>query len=204
MGGFMKDAVKLFVITLISGLCLGAVYGMTKTTIEQQQIAAQLETYKVVYAEAANFQNNDALTEQVDDFGNVLAESGLDLGNAGIESVLEAVDGSGNVIGHMLNVYSKDGYGGMIELSVGITSEGEITGIGFLTLEETAGLGMKAKEPAFKDQFAGKNAEQLVLTKSGASADNEIDAISGATITSTAVTNAVNAALYFAHNCISQ
>lgn len=204
MGGFMKDAVKLFVITLISGLCLGAVYGMTKTIIEQQQIAAQIETYKVVYPDASDFRNNDELTKTVADFGNVLAESGPDIGNAGIKSVLEAVDGSGNVIGHMFNVYSKDGYGGEIALSVGVTNEGEITGIGFLTLEETAGLGMKAKEPDFKDQFAGKTADQLVLTKSGASADNEIDAISGATITSTAVTNAVNGALYFAHNCISQ
>lgn len=144
------------------------------------------------------------MTKATADFESVLAESGLDIGNAGIDSVLKAVDESGNVIGHMFNVYSKDGYGGLIELSVGVTNEGEITGIGFLTLEETAGLGMKAKEPDFKDQFTGKTADQLVLTKSGASADNEIDAISGATITSTAVTNAVNGALYFAHNCISQ
>lgn len=203
-GGFMKDAMILFVITLISGLCLGGVYGMTKEPIEQQQIAAEIETYKEVYQVAADFQMNDELTKEMDNFDGALAEAGLNLGNVGVEKVLEAVDESGNVIGHLMNAYSKDGYGGEIHLSIGITNEGEVTGIGFLELNETAGLGMKADEPAFKGQFAGKTADQLVLTKSGASSDNEIDAMSGATVTSSAVTNAVNAALYFEHNCISQ
>ena len=50
----------------------------------------------------------------------------------------------------------------------------------------------------------GKNADSLTVTKTGASADNEIDAISGATVTSNAVTNAVNAALFYLHNCMNQ
>ena len=82
-------------------------------------------------------------------------------------------------------------------ISIGITAEGEITGIGYLALNETPGLGMKASESEFKDQFAGKNAAQLTLVKGGgASGDDQINAISGATVTSSAVTNAVNAALF--------
>ena len=56
---------------------------------------------------------------------------------------------------------------------------------------------MRAKEDEFKNQFSGKKVEHFTYTKSGSSADNEIDAISGATITTNAVTNGVNAGLYY-------
>ena len=65
-----------------------------------------------------------------------------------------------------------------------------------LSISETAGLGMRAEE-VLKPQFAGKNVAKFAYSKSGASADNEIDAISGATITTNAVTNGVNAGLYY-------
>ena len=73
-----------------------------------------------------------------------------------------------------------------------------------MEINDTPGLGLKAKEPEFKSQFAGKKAEALSVTKSGSGSDNEIAAISGATITSSATTNAVNAALYYLHNCIGK
>ena len=64
---------------------------------------------------------------------------------------------------------------------------------------------MKAQEPEFRGQFAGKpTAETFVVTKTGATADNQVQAISGATITSNAVTGALNAAAYFVNNCIGQ
>ena len=59
---------------------------------------------------------------------------------------------------------------------------------------------MKAEEPEFKDQFSEKAVTAFKVVKGGASAENEIDAISGATITTNAVTNAVNAALDFYAN----
>lgn len=83
-------------------------------------------------------------------------------------------------------------------------ADGTVSGIEFLTITETAGLGMNAQKPEWKAQYAGKNVEEFSVTKSGASADNEINAISGATITSNAVTGAVNAAVYFARNCMTQ
>ena len=116
----------------------------------------------------------------------------------------EALDASGNQIGYLITSTSAESYGGNVQIAVGITNEGELTGIGFLSISDTPGLGMRAKEPDFKDQFIGKKAENLEVTKTGASADNQIEAISGATITSKAVTNATDAAIYFVANCLAQ
>lgn len=201
-GGFMKDAMILFVITLISGLCLGGVYEVTKEPIQRANMAASLATYKEVYKDAADFKFNQAIQDAADSSLETLA--GLGLGGVEVNVASEAVDASGNVIGHIFSATSKDGYGGNIKISVGMTNEGVITGLGFLEIAETPGLGMNATNPEFKDQFQGKSSDSLVVKKGGASADNEIDAISGATITSDAVTNAVNAILYFAQNCIAQ
>ena len=79
-------------------------------------------------------------------------------------------------------------------LALGLTKEGQITGISFTELTETAGLGMKAAEPAFRDQFAGKSGA-LTLVKGAASGEQEISAITGASVTSNAVISAVNAGM---------
>lgn len=201
-GGFIKDAIILFVITLIAGLCLGVVYEVTKKPIELAQIAAQKAAYQEVFPEAADFQTEDAFTEAAKASAEQLADKGF--GNVLVDSALKAVDGSGQTLGYVVNTTSKDGYGGNISISVGIQTDGTVLGIAFLSLNETAGLGMNAQNPEFKDQFQGKNAESLTVTKSGSAGDAEIDALSGATITSNAVTNAVNAALYYVHNCVTQ
>lgn len=201
--GFMKDAMVLFAITLVAGLALGFVNDITKEPIAKAQMAAKVEAYKTVYADAADFKAQDALTTEAASSAETLADKGW--GNVFVADAVEALDASGAVIGHVVNSTSKDGYGGNIEISVGVSSEGTVTGIAFLSISETPGLGMRAtEEGGFKEQFAGKTAESFELTKSGASADNQIDAMSGATITSSAVTNAVNAAVYFANNCTAQ
>ncbi|MEG1780323.1 MAG: FMN-binding protein, partial [Clostridium sp.] len=90
-----------------------------------------------------------------------------------------------------------------IQVSVGLKEDGTVTAIGFLSINDTPGLGLKAKEPAFKEQYNGKNAESLAVVKGGGAGDAEINAISGATISSKATTNSVNAALYFLHNYLN-
>ena len=73
-----------------------------------------------------------------------------------------------------------------------------IEGISFLSLSETAGMGMRAKDEAFLSQFDGKKTnegELISYVKNGGAKENEIDAISGCTITTSAVTDDVNAAL---------
>ena len=115
------------------------------------------------------------------------------------------MDASGAVIGYVVTTTSKEGYNGEVTVSVGITSDGEIKGIEFLNYKnESPGLGQNAAKPEWKGQFADKKVEKFSVTKSGAASDDEINAISGATITSNAVTNAVNTALYFVNDCVAQ
>ena len=194
----MKDALILFAITLVSGICLGFVYDVTKGPIEQATIAANNKTYREVLSAAESFETAEGSEETIqataEEFGT------LGYGSVAIESVLEGKDASGNVVGYVINSLSKNSYGGAVKLSIGFDMDGTITGVGIREISDTPGLGLKAKEPAYRDQFLGKNADVLTVTKSGAAADNEINAISGATITSDATTNAVNAALYYLHN----
>lgn len=201
--GFMKDALILFAITLVSGLCLGAVYGVTKDPIEKATIAKNNATYQEVLSSATEFVKVEGSDEKIAAMDASGELSGLGFGGVAIESVLEGKDASGAVVGHVINSLSNDSYGGAVKISVGFDADGTITGLGIREISDTPGLGLKAKEPGYRDQFVGKNAESLEVTKTGASADNQIDAISGATITSNATTNAVNAALYYLHNCLN-
>lgn len=199
--GFMKDALVLFAITLVSGLCLGFVYDITKGPIEQATIDKNNRTYQEVLSAASSFTEVEGSVEKIAE----LAASGELAGFGGvvIESVLEGTDASGTAVGYVINSLSNDSYGGAVKISVGFDADGTITGVGIREINDTPGLGLKAKEPKFKDQYIGKNVDTLVVTKTGASADNEIDAISGATVTSNAVTNAVNTAFYYLHNCMN-
>lgn len=199
-GGFMKDAMILFGITLVSGACLGGVYELTKAPIAAAEMAAKAEAYKVVLPEAASFEEAGA-----DLFEAANAEiAGLGYGNVTVDEAVAGLDASGAEVGYVVTSTSKDGYGGAITVSVGVQADGTVSGIEFLTLAETAGLGMNADKPEWKGQYAGKNVDAFTVTKNGASADNEIDAIGGATITSNAVTGAVNGAVYFVKNCLAQ
>ena len=199
--GFMKDAFILFAITLVSGICLGFVYEITKGPIEQATIAANNATYQAVLPAASQFDEVEGSEEQA----AVLNASGelSQYGNVGVESVLEGTDASGNPVGYVLNTYSNDSYGGLVSLSVGVDMEGTIVGVGIREISDTPGLGLKAKEDPFRTQYDGKSASELTVVKGGNAGDAEINAISGATITSNAVTNAVNAALYCKQNFIN-
>ena len=193
--GFIKDAIILFAITLISGLILGFVYDITKAPIATAAKAAKNEAYAVVFPEAKDFEASDAETSKIAETADEI--SGKGFGNVTIDEVVDAKDASGNNVGRVITATSKDGYNGTVQLSVGIKSDGTVVGITFLTLAETPGLGMRAGEKDFYSQYANKNTKEFKLVKGSASGDNEIAAISGSTITSSAVTNAVNAALYF-------
>ena len=198
--GFMKDALILFAITLVSGLCLGVVYDVTKAPIEAATIAANNATYKQVLPEAESFDDVEGSTEKIAETADEIANLGF--GGVAIESVLEAKDASGEVVGHVINSLSNDSYGGAVKLSIGFDADGTITGVGIRETSDTPGLGLKAKDD-YRNQYVGKNCESLSVTKSGSASDTEINAISGATITSNATTNAVNAALYYLHNCLN-
>ncbi|MGL5435031.1 MAG: RnfABCDGE type electron transport complex subunit G [Lachnospiraceae bacterium] len=201
-GGFMKDALILCVITLIAGALLGGVYEITKEPIALANQQAEGNAYILVLPEAKSFGDEDmtAILEQAN--GEIAS---LGYGNVLVDECAAGLDKSGSVVGYVVTATTKDGYGGAITASVGIDLQGNIQGIEFLTINETVGFGMVAKEdPEWKAQYYNKDIDVFVMTKNGAAAADEIDAISGATITSNAVNGAVNAAVYFANNCLTQ
>ncbi len=104
-------------------------------------------------------------------------------------------DQSGQEVGYVFTTAAA-GYGGDVQVMTGIGADGVVTGVTILSHNETPGLGAKADDPSFTDRYKKAVPEGgFVLKKGTPSADNEVAAITGATITSTAVTNAVNEAV---------
>lgn len=201
----VKDAAILFIITLIAGVALGAVHAITLEPIEQATIAATNKTYSEVYPEATEFENTDELTAAVEQANTEVDTWGLGnkAGKLSINDAMIAKDASGNAVGYMVIATSGEGYGGDIKMTVGISNEGKVTGIGFLTINETVGLGLKAKDAAFKDQFVGKDASgSIAAVKTGNANEQQFNSISGATFTSNAVGLALNGAVYFVNNYV--
>ena len=187
----IKDTLILTLITLVAGGLLGMVYEVTKEPIAQQAEKEKQEAYKAVFEDADSF---EVCVEADDaDLAAYLTENGFEAQT--VNEVMEAKDASGETIGYALNMTTSEGYGGDISFSMGVTLDGTLNGISFLDINETAGLGMNATKDEFKGQFAGKQVDAFEVTKSGAASDNEINAISGATITSKAITGGVNAGL---------
>ena len=189
----IKSIITLTLITLIAGALLGYVYELTKEPIAAKTLEAKLDAYHKVFPEAADFKEDPGI-----DIGaakSVLSSAGYP--DETIDECLVAVDPSGNALGHVLSVTTAEGYGGDIGVSMGIGKDGMLKGIEILSISETAGLGMKADTDEFKGRFAGKNVSKFSYTKSGAAADYVIDALSGATITTNAMVNAVNAGLEY-------
>ena len=191
-----KPAVNLFVITLIAGIGLAGVFNMTRGTIEEQELKAKLNSYKTVLQDAAEFDYDENLSAAVEALGGKVY--GADFGRSYINEVAVGKNEAGETVGYVVSATSSDGFDGNITLSLGIGADHVIRGIEFTELNETAGMGMRCAEPEFKDQFAGVSVDQFTLNKAGGStADNEIDSVSGASVSSGAVVNAVNAALDF-------
>jgi len=190
MKNMLKDTLVLFIITLFAGFLLGVVYQVTKEPIAAQEEKARQEAFAEVFAAAENFVTvEQPAKEEID---QMLADA--DISGVTVEEIVSALDGSENLLGYCITVTSHEGYGGDIKLTLGINLDGSLNGISILEISETPGLGMKA-ESVLKPQFSGKNAARFEYTKSGAAAENQIDAISGATITTRAVTGGVNAGL---------
>ena len=197
MNKILKNTAILTAITLVAGSLLGLVYEITKDPIAVAQDSAKQEAYRAVLTDAEKF--IELKDFDADEAAAVIMEAGY---TDDITEVAVAEDASGESIGYVVSVTSHDGYGGDIALSVGILNDGTVKGIEMLSISETAGLGMKATEPAFKEQFKDKQVEKFTYTKSGEEGDDKIDALSGATITTNAVTNAVDSALVYFQNVL--
>lgn len=190
---FLKNCLALFVITLVAGVSLAFVNEVTKEPIAKAQDKARLEAYEVVYPNA-EFKVMDNSDEILKASSKSLEKENLS--QCSVDDVLAVTDKNGNLIGYVFSATSPSGYGGDIKVAIGVSNKtNKITGFTVLSHSETAGLGAKATEDEFKSQFIGKSANGINYTKNGASNDTEIDALSGATITSNAVCEVVDSAL---------
>lgn len=191
MNKIVKNALILTAITLVSGLLLGGVYEITKEPIQASKEKAKQEAYKSVMSDAENFEEDKTFDAKEAD--KILKENKIK--GCYLSGVAVGKDKSGEEIGYVITSTSKEGYGGEIQISVGVSMDGTVTGIEILSINETAGLGMQATEPAFKKQFADVKTDKFVVKKDDPKGN--VDALSGATITTRAVTNAVNAGLSY-------
>lgn len=178
----LVPAVSLFIICLVATLLLAVVNNVTVGKIAEQTAKAEAEARVAVLPEAKEFKD-------------------VDTDNDGTIDYYEGVDASGNVIGYVFNETGESkGYGGDVSVTVGIDTEGAITGIvpGDLS-NETPGLGQNAGKASWQAQFVGESGDlEVVKSDSAAQADTtdgKINALTSATITSKAVTSSVNAAL---------
>lgn len=178
--------VKLLVIAVACAALLGAVYSITKGPIAEQEEKAAAEARLAAFPEAADF-NKIIDKENADD---IPEEYGI------IKSVYEAVDGSGNVIGTVFGITTK-GYSPGLNMTVGINADGTVKAVIMGDNGETQGIGKEAAKPAFYGQFLGKSIERPFNVVRSSPQGNDIQSISGATITSKAFVSAVNTAIEY-------
>lgn len=208
MKAIIKNTLILFAITLVAGLGLGFVYNVTSEARKSQEEKTMLAAYESVMPGMerfdyikTDFSNADTpayrfIQDKIKENESKNNISVIKPFNATIDSVANAYDKEGNSIGYIVTVTDNEAYDGSLQMTVGIKEDGTVIGISFLSLSETPGLGMKADAEDFKSQFQKKKVDFFQYEKSGVSSDNEINAISSATITSNAVVHGVNAAIY--------
>ena len=172
--------VALFIICLVATTLLALANNVTAPIIEKNSAESEAQSRMEVLADAKSFEDKT--------FNGISYAVGL--------------DGSKQTVGMVFTTTSKS-YGGDLIVMTGVDNEGKVTGIQILSISDTAGLGMKAKEPSFYEQYVGKNPTKFAVSKDGGDGE-QIDALSGATITSRAVTGAVNAALGYYQNAFGQ
>ena len=168
-------ALSLFIICIVVTALLGLTTAVTAPKIEELAVETQEAAKKEVLADAASF--GDAEQTQL---------SGTTY------TYYKGLAADGSVMGYVVETVSK-GYGGDISLMVGVGVDGTVQGVSILSINETAGLGMNAENPEFLEQFLGKSGT-IGVPKNGSS-DTEIQALTGATITSEAMAGGVNQAL---------
>ena len=199
----VHDAIALFIITLVAGVLLGAVYMITKDPIAKAEEEATNKAYAEVYKDA-EFASDDAVTKAVESFQSDVASGNADDDSYSYTDVelIEARTASsgGTQAGYVIKASGK-GYGGAVTIALGITNEGEVLGIQILDASnETPGLGQNSTREDWNSQYVGMTADKtlsVVKDGSGSKDSGTINSISGATITSNAVTRAVNVALKF-------
>ena len=161
------------VITIVSGGVLGFIYGLTKPAIDKVEENKNIQAINEVLKTDVAIATTEA---------KVIEDLTYNL----------AYDANGNFIGAAVKTYSMNGFGGKIELMVGMLADGVINKVSVLSQAETPGLGANMVNDKFKGQFDGKDPKNFVLKvkKDG----GDVDAITAATISSRAVSEAIQKA----------
>jgi electron transport complex protein RnfG len=176
-------ALLLFIIVTAVTLALAGANELTKDTIAAQEKIDRANALMEVFPEAVSFE--DLTPEFVTDETPV------------VKSVYKALDGDKALMGLVIISIAK-GYGGDITVMSGITLDSAVLGVKVLADNETPGLGKKVNEVSFCSQFTGRIPGKFFSLQQGETGRNEIDAVTGATISSAAIVDALNSALAFA------
>ncbi|MGI5849083.1 MAG: FMN-binding protein [Christensenellales bacterium] len=177
MKNIIVITIKLLIITIVSGLALGAVNYITVEPIANQMEKEANQARQAAFSGAASF---DALDIEIPEEYAI------------IHNVYNALDSDSNVIGIVANI-TTSGFNSGLNLTIGIGADGYIKGVIFGDNTETPGLGAKAAEPWFQEQYQNKPYDSpLNVVKSQPLGDYDIQAITSATITTKGVTDAVN------------
>lgn len=163
----LRLTLTLFLITTIVAGLLGLVNYVTADTIAEQ-IAQKAENAMRQVLEADSYEPLDVPED----------------------SAVTAAYRAGDR-GYVVRV-APNGFGGAIDMMVGVDKAGTVTGVAIVSQTETASLGANCTREDFRAQFTGKSGT-LSVSKDG----GEIEALTGATVTSRAVTDGVNTALEF-------
>lgn len=179
----LRLMIKLCVICIIVAGVLAYVNSLTAPVIKANEQKLFNESMTEVLPSAVDF--NEVKDFEASDVDGVYAESVYKSDN-----------------GYVVTTVCQEGYGGDIKVMVGIKDDLTVERVKIMAMSETAGLGAKASGEDFWGQYSGLKADIGVKKNNGGnSSDNTISAISGATVTSKAVTKAVNYALTVANEC---
>ena len=175
MKAILKDALTLLCITLVAGLCLSFVYELTKGPIAEAELQKKYASYQAVM-------ENVKFSELSEEQKAELISSDY-APPATVDEVLVAKDGD-TLAGYVMSLTSKNGYGGEIKVAIGVSADGKVTGFSPLSHGETPGFGAKMENDDIKALFVG------------VSSGEEFDGISGATVTTTALREIVDTAVW--------
>lgn len=194
----MRDYIRLTGVLLIICIIAAGVLGVTNAVTYEKIIEEMAKesdlARKAVLPDATEFRK---LEES--DVDGILDKAAYDI----VDEVFEGTSG-GQLNGYTVKTVPK-GYGGSVEIIIGIDTLGMVRGVKVGENSETPGLGKNAAKPKFQEQYIGKDWDEgVVLIKNGIPRENEVLSIAGATVTSNAVTSGVNTALDLAKELLNK
>jgi electron transport complex protein RnfG len=189
MKNILNIAARLILITAVAGMLLGLTYSVTKDPIAYQQQLAASESRREVLADATDFEQIDLASLSLPEDYSVLQEAYWGVSD-------------GERVGITVYMIVK-GYSTGLNITVGINSDGTVSGVSIGSHSETPGLGAKAADPSYLAQYDGLTPPATVV-KSAPQNAGDVQAVTGATITSTAVADAVNLAAQFYNDYVKE